>query len=589
MAVGTNPLLQATRLVEAIDRSNRDWQELMRQGFIGSTYFVVVTDATRMASAGQAQIIMDWRSGLLKDVQPIVVISKTDGKADHRDELDALRQTAAELFGMAPEATSSIVCTGSASNQAYKQRWLPELTAVLKDMTAGGVGHRTTQIQMLEKALRIELRDVLGAIERRATSYLQAGEAGGGGGHAQAKNCLEAFDEAQRKLGEAYERAVKDVLSTHTKKAWAELQNRLVERHEGIINKGRNFFNTATENERLLGESVERAWAAPGSILPPLADGLLHDTSIRLKGTGVKSSFSGEQVGSGRAASSTVLVRLGYRDQNGPIQWIEPNDPRVRNIDIIFNNSPQETDEHLRDAIQLLPALTLEYVRSASLLLPAARLMPETLDQMPAGDFAQSFARMQADFKDGSEQFREVSIATAAFIAGDVGTDGKLNLFDLLTATGRPTDHPPKTDTGPAGTGSDTTDAGPDTVSTAVATAAKFAKGAVALLAVAYLVHLGIRETRQYDYAVRARAHSMLLGIRDAHYEHFLQRFESLMKTVREELERRLRARYGLDARLMLQDRLAKAIADAKAARCTLLDELEKGGHGLLSLRAAQE
>lgn len=584
---------------ETVDRGNRDWQELMRQGFIGSAFFVVVTDATRMASAGQAQIIMDWKAGLLKDVRPVVVISKTDGKADRADELQTLRQSAADLFGLdAAAAERGIVCTGTASNSAYKQVWLPVLTAMLQDMTAGGSGHRDSQMRQLEQVLRSDLRDLLSTIKSRARDYLEAGEAADGGGQAVVRDCLEAFDEAQASLAEAFDSAVQKVLSAHAAAAWDDLQDKLVDRHEGLGNKFKNMLNTVTEDQRKLEASVEEAWAKPGSVLEQFADGLLGITSPVLRDAPLEALPPAEGTSAQDAAPVAVWQRLRYVDQHGlPVQWIDPNEARLRDLRRIFSDDHSPTSPQLQEAIKLLPAMTLEYVRSATLLLSAAKLLPDTLSQVPVADVAASLERMQVGMKEGGDQIRAVVAGVTALFAGDVAEDGQLNLFGLMSAAtpsagaavsaGASTAGAGAAGAGAAGAGAGA--AGTGIAAAGAATAASVAAAAVALVAVGYLVHLGVREARQYDNVVRSHAHGMLLSIRDSHRAHFSEQFNVLMGRVREYLKLRLRRRYGLNERLMLQDRLAKALADVGSARRALLEELAPQGHGLESIRVAVE
>jgi hypothetical protein len=54
------------------------------------------------------------------------------------------------------------------------------------------------------------------------------------------------------------------------------------------------------------------------------------------------------------------------------------------------------------------------------------------------------------------------------------------------------------------------------------------------------------------------------------------------MATLRTHLKHGLRRRYGLDQRLMEQDRLAKALADVRILQRDLLSQLSNSGQTLL-------
>ena len=61
-----------------------------------------------------------------------------------------------------------------------------------------------------------------------------------------------------------------------------------------------------------------------------------------------------------------------------------------------------------------------------------------------------------------------------------------------------------------------------------------------------------------------------------------MRHFDSMMDQVRSQLVQRLRERYRLEESLMEQDRLAKALADARALQRDLLDELGRSGQTLM-------
>jgi len=68
-----------------------------------------------------------------------------------------------------------------------------------------------------------------------------------------------------------------------------------------------------------------------------------------------------------------------------------------------------------------------------------------------------------------------------------------------------------------------------------------------------------------------------------------MHHFDSLMGQVRSRLVQRLRERYRLDEFLMEQDRLAKALADARALQRDLLDELGRSGRTVMLFNADVE
>lgn len=544
---------------ERQDRTNRNWQELMRQGFIGSSFFVLVTDGTRLASAADAQIVKDMASGLLRDAKPIVVVSKTEGSA--QEKLAGLRRSAAAVFGLSPaEADRQVVCTGSSDNESYKATWMPALTHLLQNMSAGGAGHRRNQVSQLEGMLRQDLVRAMASIRRHADIFLQAGQATDAGQQATFNDCLQAFDDARDQLRESYQKALKGMLGSHAGAAWNALQQTLADEHEGLYNKARNLFNTASQDQLELEGSVEQAWAQPGAIIDTFVEQMQGVTSAVLRGPGPV--VPAQQAAPCHAgAMEGQLRRLGYVDDAGlPLPWAEPSEAAQQDLRRIFGQDQSDTSKQLSRAISLLPALTLEYTRSASLLLPCAGAHPEQLKDLPAADVEAAVGKLKEGFEEAQGFSKTVLAGLLAFLATDVAGDGKVNLFGLLdgpgAAGGALAMHP---------------------VGAAI----------VATLSLANLARVASKEVRQHDCAVRVHAHGMVLGIKESHYAHFLSHFDELMNRMRECLKGRLRQRYGLDMKLMEQDRLAKALADVRAARRGLLDELVQGGPALQPLEFA--
>ena len=550
--------------------ANREWQQLMRQGFIGSSFFVVVTDGTRLASNAQDQMIKDIRSGALQEIEPVIVLSKTEKDAGKPEELEALRRTAAEMFGLDEnQAARRIVCTGPSNNEEYKAVWRPVLTALFQEMSGGGADHRRDQLHQLEQVVRKDLGRVLDRVKGTARAWLQAGDSVDSGGAQVLKDCLDAFDGGRDGLREKFQAQVNTLLRSHASAAWTDLQGRLGKNREGILNKARNLFQTVSEDELALQKDVLEAWAKPGAVVDGFVDGLRSVTAGVLGGPPVPAGQTLPATG-GERTIAVRMQQLGYADAAGNlVSWREPSDDTLQELRRILGDDDTRTGPDLRKAVRLLPAVMLENARAASLLLPELMLSEDSPDQMPAADVAASLGRLRERVEEAREFSRTIIAGLTALAATDIAEDGKLNLFGALGSA-----------TAAAGGAGATGAAG-------AAAANPVVLAVIAVGAVGYIAHQGFQEARQYDYLVRSHAHGMLLGIKESHDLHFMATFDDLMDKTREYLETRLRARYGMDEMLMKRDRLSKALADVGSARRGMLDEIEHSGR-VLELFAAR-
>jgi hypothetical protein len=295
-----------------------------------------------------------------------------------------------------------------------------------------------------------------------------------------------------------------------------------------------------------------------------------------------EASWNTNDAGSCRAES--MLQRLGYVDSKRQlINWQRPNAEDHKNLQVLFagrqavvqDGVVQRPSKDFERAVKLVPALTLEYARIASLMPALVGVMADSLTEASRVHQADLVNQAVRQLSDGVDLGKTVLRSIATILAVDVASDGDVDVIPaLLNATG-------------LGLGSAAAKGG-----TAVAEGAATSAGAAAVggvgaavigvVAVGYLVYSAMREVRSHDEKARVVAYQMLLNIKDHHYSHFMTHFDSLMSLVRSRLRQALRERYRLDETLMEQDRLAKAIADVRALQRDLLDELGRSGQTVL-------
>lgn len=549
---------------EPQDRKNKAWQELMRQALVAAAGCVIVTDETRMANQQQVEIVKDMMSNELSGAQPLVVISKTEAARGKPERLQELRSTAQKVFGV-PEGC--VLCAG-ADDSGYVEEWLPLLKAAIEDFSLSGGGDRKAQLARLEEVLSRDLTRALNLIRNKSMLFFQQRDGSEGGPKEVLKNCLEAFDDARDALRSRYHDEVEQLLSEQFGPAWKSLQDRLIEDHEGIWNTITGIFGSVTENQQRIEADVNRAWCSAGSVLERHATAVARLTHQAL----------GAPEDTLCLPAGAPLQQLGYVDADQqPIRWQRPDQEDQKNLQLIFSggmatdgqaNTGQAT-KGFKGAVELLPALTLEYARAASLMPALVGVNPDSLTLASNAERPDLIRHSVQQLGEGVELGQTVLRSIATVLAADVASDGDIDVIPALLGSAA------------ASTAAEGTAAGGAAASGAAAIGG-IGAAVVGVVAVGYLVHSAMQEVHRHNAQGRAIAQQLLINVKDYHQRHFMRHFDGLMNQVRLRLVQKMRERYRLDESLMEQDRLAKAVADSRALQRDLLDALGRSGRTVM-------
>lgn len=545
--------------------NNETWQDLMRQGMVAAAGCVIVTDSTRLANQAQQDIVKDMLANELRTVRPLIVISKTEAFNGDEPRLAELRQTAQTAFALeGNDAARRVYCAGvgaPGSAVDYVQSWLPELAAALRDMSMAGTASRQVQLAKLEQILAVDLAGALRELRIQTTLFFRQ-SGGEDGGQEAIKRCLEAFDDACEDLRSSYQKMVQNLTGEQFGEAWENMQDRLQDSHEGLWNKLANTFDTVTQTQRRIETDVLSAWHSSGPLLQKYT-AALGDLTGAVAGPSMPQAML--------ESSAPPLKRLGYVDGQDNTVAARFTDETVQsNLNALMRSRAGEvstgvTNRDLEKTAKLLPVMALEYARIASALPQLVRVNGETLAMMPLADLGKSVSNVKQQFSDFTDASRGILKGIAAIMAIDIAADGHADIIDSLLSA--------------AGTGASAAAAG---TTTAAGAAGMTVGGAIAAtIAIGYIAHCALQEVRQHDGQVRALANGMLQHTRDHHQAHFAACYDQLMNTVRNNLKQGLRRRFGLDQRLMEQDRLAKAMADVRILQRDLLSHLAQSGQTL--------
>jgi len=276
-------------------------------------------------------------------------------------------------------------------------------------------------------------------------------------------------------------------------------------------------------------------------------------------------------------SQGTPMQRLGYVGvDRQPIAWQRPNEADQHNLRLVLGGrTPQVLTGHsqqvTRDferAVKLLPVLTLEYARLASLLPALVGVRPDSLIAASAADRPDLMRQAVQQLGDGVQLGQTVLRSIATVLTVDVIADGNIDVIPALLNALSPA----------AATAAAGGTAASGTAGAGAAAIGGIGAAAVGVVAIGYLTYSAMRSSRLHDEKARVMAHSMLMNVKEHHQRHFLHHFDQLMDQVRIRLRQSLRERYRLDEALMEKDRLAKALADVRSLQRDLLNEMGHSG-----------
>lgn len=551
---------------EKEERSNRSWQQLMRQAMITACGCIVVTDETRMANQQQLDIVNDMLQNELRGQEPYIVISKTEAYRQRPDRLADLRKSAEETFQV-PQ--SHIICSGT--GEEYKKEWLPHLEKAIYDLNFSGTANRSVQISnldnILDKELGSALRDIRSHAMKSFTTNTETSV-----GERVIEDVLEAFDDAVADLRNDHLKSVEGMLEEILEKARDNLDKGLEDNHEGFLNWIGSAFDSTSETAKKMESLVEGAWknAAP-RLMGNYAECLqkLIQENLGIQDYKKEDSISIISDHKSIAAATEKMDLTCYEQSSGSVVRSSKLTPAaIQDIRIIFNATDGSQNsgvasKSLEKHVKLIPAVALGYARQIY-ALPEENILEkvdQVSDSQPGHLQAEVVGKGVGHLSDGVELGKTAIRSLAAMLAVDVASDGDLDLINKASTT---------SNSGQGETGMPPVPLIPNAA--VIAT--------TATVAALYLSAKAISGMRSREREARRQAHQLLYIIRDKHVSHFYDYFDELMRDTRDSIRRGLRDRYHMGETLMRKDQFAKAMADVKSLSDDLRSKLSGSEFG---------
>ena len=519
---------------EARTAGNEVWQETMRAALAGATGSIVVTDQTRLAR-DQADLARETMKNVLNGIEPLVVITKTEKIQKDQEKLRELQERAVVAFGVEPER---IQCVGGTEDQKYAAVWREDLKRKINAfVTQAGGGSDAVRHKALSLLIGSDLKRTLSDISRSVRLACAVSE----GVEEQAERLnafLDMFERSAQKLRTKYKKVIENTLKSHAAQSETYFKEKLVKDFEGITKNFTSFFSSDTKQLLKLEKAVSEADTHGGNLAMEIAEALEGPVRAILTRSSSHDDSDAEKYLQITGPEGETHYTAVPWTRGGEIN--NPDSPAYALVKLFSPDDAQFLQGKLtgiEDAIKMLPALTLEWARIASKVPasyvngPEASISVFNPVEYASKQISPSVSTAKTLMKTAAQVMLVTDVASVGVGASGVAATGLL--------------------------------------------ASPVAIAGTALLAVGYLGTSMLQEIRGHDRANRATGLAMLKNAQSVRLQEYVDVFDNLMDTARENLIEMLKRRYKVSDGLAKKDRVMHAIAVAKEMREELIEGLD--------------
>ncbi|QCP47881.1 hypothetical protein FAZ95_00990 [Trinickia violacea] len=537
---------------EVENESNSVWQRLMRRTLTLALGTIIVTDVGRLAESTQLDILRDLSTTCLEARKPVIVASKTENV--DASERVRIGDRVAEVFGV-PDGERDRIVPSGVGNADYVAGWSQALIDGLNRYALHAAESDELRVTDMLDLLDGELPRVQAALEHALVDEGVVSSVA----ELQRASIVEKFTAAVAKYRRSYERELRRQIRDYANRARDAAKRRYADEETGFRNKARHvkeFLQLRSgEREQAHIDRIIDCWRAPGGQEGPTNP---METDFQVLSRMAKTHLQLEsQAGALSEKSANLPALLGYEggvpDALEDAPWAAPY--VLRGLKHVLSASSKddadvsthEDREALQRVVQLIPAITMEFIRINQALLMSGPGMNVSLVQAEKlGDQAVKLSGAIAL----NNSLRNVLRTVACILAVDVAIDGSLDTIpSLMNAI-----------------------FGAATAATGIgATLSLIASGVVAG---GFLAYAAIKEVHQYDAARRGYIDTVMDHLAAAHVDRHLEIYDELMELIEERMQRALGAAYRLDVSLGFRDQLLRGIAALERARLKLMSDV---------------
>lgn len=544
---------------ERLNRSNSLWQEEMRDTLKHAMGSILVTDSSRMADYTTKDILKDLMTGCFHGRHPVIAISRTEGKTD--GECGELCQTAAELCDVAADQQNRIICTGA--GEAYRDKWLPQLLEALSSYSRVPDEIHHQRLDDLRKVVEVELEAAVNLLE----SLVEEAGTRARGQDYLLEEIMKKFRQSADKYRKRYADKLREHSDWYVSQAIHAARDAYADEEEGLRNKLRNvkdfFLLKSSDEEKRFLERINRHWMGHQGRTPlditylALTDMSRNHLQLSYDGGATPDAqwllqARQEEQGPGRL--------LGYESKSGTTalfkQKIDPQQLQ-KSVTLLLNDSRRDlaildraaTDSReVSTALELLPALAMEYLRLSQGVVLAAR----PTQMLSASELASFSAEQLVEQIKGSlpalaETTQQVIKTVLAITAVDLAIDGSLDVATVAA--------------GGAATGLGGT----------------LSLAAAGVITLAFVGYKTAQAVHQYDVEKKNFIAVSIRTFADQQIEKTLQVYDEIIERLEERLSGNLSLAYGIDKEQFTErDMLARALYALSTSRRDLEAEIDR-------------
>ncbi|WP_449428498.1 hypothetical protein [Rhodanobacter umsongensis] len=553
---------------EVLNEANMAWQEVMRHTLRHALGCLFVTDKTRLADNQQIEMQRALSQEQFGDREFAIAISKTENSSiEARDELC---RTAYDVFNLKPEQHNQVVCTGIGAD--FVAQWSTELMLAVNANSRAASGSFESRLKDLIEVAETDILRISDELDR----LMQQGTVESISATSQRDEVMQLFDDAQAK----YRRRLDREMREHTQSLASSIQEKAIDAyikeeegfHNTVVENVKRFFNTTSgERERIHVDRVISRWNSEATTISDFAV-LSKLANDRLEIPCDLSNVTAEKI------SSNPIAALGYDEIRADIPAAEVSDSGavreylVRLLKPQKNSSPAplkaEDRPSFTEAVKLIPALTMEYLRVNQAVAFAGS---KNGDGISTRLETESLGQILERTVNGLPQFKGAATnllrTIGCILAVDVAIDGTVDTIPgLIHAI--------------FGGGAAAAGAGGTAAGTAAAgLGATLSLAAAGVIGVGYVGYQATTAAQRADAAHRGFIRSAVSNLAAKHVDRWMDIYDDAMERVADRLRESLTLAYNLDTHVAHHDSLLRAMSQLETARLNLVRNVSHAQH----------
>lgn len=537
---------------EILNRTNKLWQEEMKDALKHSLGSILVTNASTMANSTSQRVLDDLVNNVMCGRNPIIAISHTESQEEH-ENLE-IKKTAAETFKVSKDELDKIICTGRGAKG--RDAWVSELVKAINSYMDTPEEIYFNRLNELSSLLDDDFDNCASSLEE----LLVESDIKETSQEILINRILKTFRDSADKYRINYSKKLREHSNVYIANAIKNASSKYIETEEGWGNKIRSIGNYISldfsKNDDNYTSLIKNSWVGQDTNNP------LNITYLALTDM-ASDKFSISKIKNNELNQTDLDERLGYKGEGGinSLFKVEIDADRLnKNIRHLLRSADAENNDiminqgEIKLALEFMPTLAMEYMRiSQGVMLTKLQDSEVSLNDLEKYSPEKLGEQIANSLPGVAKTTQEVMKTVLAIGAVDFAIDGS---FDIATVM--------------AG----------GSVSGLGATLSIAAAGAIVF---AFIGYKTIESINQFDSRKKSFIAMAIKSFADNHIEKNLSYYDEIIDRLENQLKNNLYIAYGVDKeKFSERDSLARVLFDFKKTRHDLKKEVEYACSGRL-------